>query len=199
MAERPETASIKRPQESPTSSLSGDLNFFSLPSLLQSLADNSVTGTLSLKTHEGELFGKLILDHGKLISCEARSLSGDSAFYQLLERPHAGTFQFVRILNPHVQTDGQEVLPLILEGVRRYDELREADALLPSHARLAAKSNQPTQLPQEKDGLLFRELWNAVRNGATPHECESVVQADAYRVRRLLVHWIETGCIKNIQ
>jgi Domain of unknown function (DUF4388) len=190
-------ANLQKPSaESNVSSLAGDLDFFSLPALLQSLSDNGVTGTLSLTSRDGNQFGSVGLQKGMFTFCEAGSLSGESAVYQLLERPCSGTFQFVRSFSTKKFSEPEEVLPLILEGIRRFDELREAEALLPDNMRLSTKSNQPAQLPEEKDGLLFRELWTMVRNGATPRECEASVQADAYRVRRLLVHWIEAGCIE---
>jgi len=150
-----------------------------------------------LTGRDGAVFGSIGFEKGNCTFGQAGSLSGESAVYQLLERPRSGTFQFTRSSKKKSDAEAHEVLSLILEGIRRFDELRESEALLPDYTRLTAKSNQPAQLPDEKDGLLFRELWNAVRNGATPPECEAAVQADAYRVRRLLVHWMEAGCIES--
>ena len=184
----------KQASEPPVSSLTGDLDLFGLPALFQSLADNTITGTLSLKNPSGLVFATIILHKGKLRSCACGPLSGDAAFYQLFERPHPGTFQFTRSSASGEDSEAQkEILPLIMEGIRRYDELQQAQAILPNDVRLRAKTAQPAKLPEEKDGLLFRELWNAVLNGATPPECEALVTVDAYRVRRLLAHWVESG------
>jgi hypothetical protein len=86
----------------------------------------------------------------------------------------------------------------MMEGIRRYDELLQLTVLIPDTVRLKAKTAKPTKLDEEKDGMLFRELWNAVNTGATPVECEALVPVDAYRVRRLLAHWLETGAVETI-
>ena len=165
--------------------------------MFQSLADNSVTGTLTLKNREGGSFGEVHFQNGKFLSCVTGKLTGETAFYQLLEKSHAGTFHFVRQSSNEETADSlKEVLPLILEGIRRYDEFGQARSILPDDARLVSKLMQPAQLREERDGMLFRELWTAVKKGATPSECEAMVTADAFRIRRLLVHWIETGCIE---
>ena len=77
-------------------SLSGDLEVFGLPSLLQSLADSGISGSLTLREPKGEMFGSLALRSGKLSKCQTGRLSGEEAFYQLLERPRPGSFLFVR-------------------------------------------------------------------------------------------------------
>jgi Domain of unknown function (DUF4388) len=195
----PQATSPKPAPEPAASSLTGDLDLFGLPALFQSLADNTVTGTLSLKKPDGDVFASIVIAKGELRSCKFGPLSGDTAFYQLFERPHPGTFQLARnVVSGTDLEPSKQVLPLIMEGIRRYDELQQAQAILPDHVRPKAKSPQPSKLEDEKDGLLFRELWNAVRNGATPTECEALVTVDAFRVRRLLVHWIETGSVEAV-
>jgi hypothetical protein len=89
----------------------------------------------------------------------------------------------------------REILPLSLEGMRRYDELQLAAALVPDEIALKASEVKPTAPAEEKDGILLRELWNRASSGATPKECESAVKADSYRIRRLLVHWVSTGSL----
>jgi Domain of unknown function (DUF4388) len=198
LAAVPQATPPKQVSAPAVSSLAGDLDLFGLPALFQSLADNTVTGTLSLKKPDGDVFASIVIDKGQLRSCKIGPLSGDVAFYQLFERPHPGTFQFARnVASGTDQEPLKQILPLIMEGIRRYDELQQTQAILPDHIRLKAKSSQPSTLPEEKDGLLFRELWNAVRSGATPLECEAIVQVDSYRIRRLLAHWVETGAVET--
>jgi hypothetical protein len=197
LTKQSQSGALKKPETG--SSLSGDLDLFGLPGLLQSLGDNIVTGNLTLKNANGEVFAAIALEKGKIRKCEAGPLSDDAAIYQLIERPRPGTFHFTR--NSERGEDPlllKEILPLILEGIRRYDELQQAQAAVPDDIRLIARNNQPTAVPEEKDGLLFREMWNAVRNGATPPECEAIMAVDAYRVRRLLFHWLESGSIEAI-
>src|SRR5262249_53254792 len=77
-------------------SLSGDLELFGLPALLQSLSESGISGTATLKSPKGDTFGTIVLRGGKLKSCQTGRLVGEEAYYQLLERPLPGSFNFAR-------------------------------------------------------------------------------------------------------
>lgn len=182
-----------------SASLSGDLSLFGLPALLQSLADSTLSGSLTLRSPKGEVFGTIALRGGKLKSCHTAKLLGEEAFYQLLERPVPGNFQFSRKPDGVEETSSdplKEILPLSLEGMRRYDELQQAAAMVPDEAFLKVTSVKATPHPTEKDGILVKDLWTRVSQGATPRDCEAVIRADAYRIRRLLAHWFEEGALQ---
>ncbi|MBC8647543.1 MAG: DUF4388 domain-containing protein [Thermoanaerobaculia bacterium] len=189
--------------ETPVASLAGDLEIFGLPALLQSLAESSLSGALSLKNPNGESFALMLLKGGKLLSCQTGALQGDEAFYQLLERPQPGTFFFSRQADRGAKesatreapTGLREILPLSLEGMRRYDEFQQARAIVPDDVPLTATSVKATPHPDESDGILLRDLWMTASKGATPLECEASVAADCFRIRRLLVHWVESGAL----
>ncbi|HJZ12524.1 MAG TPA: DUF4388 domain-containing protein, partial [Acidobacteriota bacterium] len=186
--------------EIPSASLMGDVDLFGLPSLLQNFAESSVTGNFILKSVEGQVCATVKFYKGKIRSCRAGELSSDDAFYQLFERPQPGTFQFVRTAEEdlELETECKEILPLVMEGIRRYDELQRSRIIVPDDVRLKAKTAQPSPLAEEKNGLLFRDIWNAVQSGATAVECEAIGNVDSYRIRRLLVHWLDTGAIETI-
>ena len=182
----------------PVGSLSGDLSLFGVPSLVQSLAESQVSGTLTLKSPKGEPFATIILRQGKLGSCQTNKLFGDEAFYQLLERPLPGTFLLVRQPEGARETQAvalRDVLPLTLEGLRRYDEFQLANAVTPDDMMLKPTEVKPTAPKDETDGILVKDLWTAVGSGATPRQCETIVAADSYRIRRMLVHWVEQGSL----
>ncbi|MFN2387367.1 MAG: DUF4388 domain-containing protein [Thermoanaerobaculia bacterium] len=189
--------------ETPVASLAGDLEIFGLPALLQSLAESGLSGALSLKNPNGESFALMLLKGGKLLSCQTGALQGNEAFFQLLERPQPGTFLFSRQADRGAKesatreapTGLREILPLSLEGMRRYDEFQQARAIVPDDVPLKATSVKATPHPDETDGILLRDLWMTASKGATPLECEASVAADCYRIRRLLVHWVESGAL----
>jgi len=179
-------------------SLAGDLALFGVPALVQSLAEAQVSGTLTFKSSKGEVFGTVVLRQGKMKSCQTGKLLGDEAFYQLLERPLPGSFLLVRLPEGARETQAgpvKDVLPLSLEGLRRYDEFQLASAIVTDDTMLKPTSVKPTAHKDETDGILVKDLWTAVGSGATPRQCEAVVAADAYRIRRLLVHWLEQGAV----
>lgn len=190
----------KKPAEAATASLTGDLALFGLPALLQSLSDNTLTGTLNLKNPKGDVFCSLVLQKGRMKSCRHGVLSGELAFFQLLEKPEPGTFQFIKALEAAKGSEASlpELLPLMLEGLRRNDELQSMRALVPDEARIKAKAPKPIPLPGEKDGLFFRDLWMAVQNETKPVDLEISIVMDAYRIRRMLAHWLENNIIEAL-
>ncbi len=180
---------------------SGDMDPFGLPALLQSLAESGLTGLLTLRDPKGEITAEIALKEGKLKSCEARGLTGEQALYQLLERPAAATTVFER--QPPDLSEGPgaesllEIPPLCLEGMRRYDEFQQAAALVPDDAKLKATAVRPDPHPGEIDGIFVNGLWNLVSAGALPRDCEGALTADAYRIRRQLAHWVESGALTS--
>jgi len=185
------------PAAEAAASLQGDLEIFGLPALLQSLAESSASGTLTLRGPKGgETFAALALRQGKLVDIRRGHLKGENAFYQLFERPMPGQFAFVKGDPPESGAAAREVLPLTLEAMRRYDEFQETVMLVPDTAFLERTTVTATPFPGEKDGSFLQALWERASHGATPVDCEKAVECDSYRIRRVLAHWVEEGSLK---
>jgi hypothetical protein len=186
-----------RPAPSP--SLSGDLELFGLPNLLQNLGENKTTGVLTLFTADRTVASVLVLEDGRVRSCQTGVLRGKEAFYQLCEKPVPGTFALAshREARPEKAAEPPlEITGLILEGLRRYDEFRQASALIADEARLQGTGVVPTPLPDETNEALVETVWRMALAGTPPRQCEAEVPVDAYRVRRLLAHWVEEGALR---
>ncbi len=176
--------------------LSGDVELFGLPNLLQSLCESQLTGTLTLMDREGKEFARLDLEDRKLIGCRIGPLSGETAFWQLFEKPIPGTFSFKRGKPERGEGEPFEVMPAILEALRRHDEYNAARAVVPDDAALVASDVTPTPCEDEDDLTFMRSVWVKASSGATPEKCEAAIASDGYRVRRLFAHWIETGALQ---
>ena len=180
-------------------SLSGDLQFFGLPSLLQSLADQQATGIVTLTSKAGgQTAGKILFVEGQFADAQAGHLRGSDALYQMLERPIIGHFAFVPqpLTNVKGKTETTPVMSLLLEGIRRHDELKQAMALVPDHVALKAAATKPTPEPNESDPAILREVWVKATTGTPVGQWENQIAADAYRIRRVLAHWIEEGALQ---
>jgi hypothetical protein len=182
--------------EPPRASLSGDLEVFGLPGLIQNLQQSESSGRLLLRDAQGQEVAWLLLDRGRLADCRSGELVGTAAFFQVFEVPRAGSFEFARVDRaPAAREAPREMMGLLMEAMRRYDELQRLRVLVPDGARLRAGEAKPTSPEEEDDGDLVRQVWTRVRGGATPRDCEAAVATDAYRVRTLLAHWIEQGAV----
>ncbi len=183
-------------EEGPSAaSMAGDLELFGLPNLLQNLADNRLTGHLQLEAARGGMFGEVLFDAGSVVSAGCGRLRGEVALYRMLERPEPGRFVFTRRPLEPAEAHGAPlpVVPILLEGMRRYDELARAVAVVPDEARLEPVSAEPPAVEEEKDQGLMRAVWAAMAAGRTAAECETVGEVDPFRVRRLLERWFESG------
>jgi hypothetical protein len=178
-------------------SFSGDLDLFGLPNLLQSLCEMGKTGVLNLLDEKSRPAATLRLEKGVIRAAQCGARQGREALYQLIERPFAATFAFVRARRP--ESGGGEELPvtqLLVEGVRRHDQLQRALALVPDDASLEATGQSPSSVPDEEDYDLVVALWKKVCEGATPRDIEAGLAVDSYRVFRCLAHWVEEGALR---
>jgi hypothetical protein len=177
--------------------LAGDLDLFGLPGLLQTLAQSQLTGVLTLMNTDKRAEATVILQGGRFREARHGALRGVDAIYQLFERPFPGTFAFVSRASVDELAGGapaEDVIGLLLEGVRRHDEFKRAAALASDGLSLKPTGVPGTPLPDE-DPDFIRLVWTQVAKGATPLACEAAIATDGYRTRRLLAHWLEEGSL----
>ncbi len=193
-------ASSDKSQISADRSLTGDLELFGLPDLLRQLHQLQASGTLTLKDAKGNLAGTVTVLAGRMQSCSTRRLEGKEAAYQLLECPAAGTFYFQGQKESGVRDQAdQDTMPdlttILNEGLRRYDQLQRARAIVPDFALLRVKESAPAPHGVAEEAELSALIWQKLQGGASPEECEAACTADAYRVRTMLARWNEEGLL----
>ncbi|MFI5007211.1 MAG: DUF4388 domain-containing protein [Solirubrobacterales bacterium] len=187
-----------KPAEAAAAGLSGDLELFGLPGVLQTLSQSQLTGVLSLMKVPGQVEASVLFEKGSFRGAQLGTLRGPEAVYELFEKPFPGTFAFVSrtdVATQGASTPPQDIIGLLLEGVRRHDEFKRAAAMVPDQTLLEPTGGPSTRLADEEDGFA-RLVWSTIANGANPVECEASVRTDGYRVRRLLAHWVEEGALK---
>jgi hypothetical protein len=190
-------------EERPTASLSGDLKLFGLPNLLQNLSDSQVSGVLTLFDDDGGVSASMVIDRGALRDARAGALVGDTALYQLLERPGTGRFVFVNRTDfpqrAAEESMADSVTAILLEGMRRYDELARAAAVVPDHARYRPTGRKPSPIAEEGDPDLVRSVWLQAAEGRTPTESETSLAVDSFRIRRLYEQWLAEGALEPVE
>ncbi|MCW8984006.1 MAG: DUF4388 domain-containing protein [Thermoanaerobaculales bacterium] len=196
-----QASKTKKPEPAANDSvtLSGDLALFGLPNVLQNLSDAGVTGAIKILEAEGGEKAEIRLAGGNLISAMVGQLKNDDAVYQLLERPMKGRFVFVN--EEHLGGDqappksSMEMMSLLLEGMRRYDEFNRALALIPDDARFKSTGKKPSDVKEDGDPKLAKAVWGHAARGVPPSKCESEIPIDCFRIRRLYEHWVTEGAL----
>lgn len=181
----------------PAATLSGELAFFGLPSVLQSLGDMKATGILSITTKEGVATSRLTVLEGKFAGAETGHLRGEDGFYEMLERPVPGRFAFVPYpperISPSIEP--QNIVGLLFEAVRRQDELQLLSTLVPDDLPLQATGTRPGAPEGETDPELMKTVWLKAIAGAPVAEWGHEIPTDSFRIRRMLAHWLESGAV----
>ncbi len=189
-------------EEESSATMSGDLELLSLPNLLQSIADANLTGTLTLMDDTGGTKGVVDFTGGAVAAARADHITGVDAVYHLLQKMEAQRFIFVQHEPgeaPTGETGGQPILPILLEGMRRLDEFRQAEALVPADARFEATDKRPTRVEDEEDEELLRTLWQKASSGVSAGQCEAEIPVDAFRIRRCYEHWLQEGALRPVE
>jgi hypothetical protein len=191
-------AARSRPQEVVASTFSGDLGFFGLPMLLQTLAQGGMTGLLTLIDNVGAPASKIWLLEGRLRQASLGRLSGEDALYELLIRPFPGAFAFVHrkdVPRTGVIDPPRDLMGLIFEGVRRHDEWKRSAALVGDGARFVATGTE-RNITTDEPADLVEALWAAACAGSTARECDAKFPVDSQRIRKLLASWVEIDALK---
>ncbi|MCU0223853.1 MAG: DUF4388 domain-containing protein [Acidobacteria bacterium] len=180
--------------------MSGDIDLFGLPNLMQSLASTGVTGTLTLRDRDGGPVGALRFAGGRIAAAAAGRLRGEAAVFQLLVRPTPGRFSFSAQAGDDAAGDPEpeplDAISLLMEGVRRHDEFRLARTVVPDDARLEPAGTKPTVPEAETDVAFLKRLWALAVAGETAAACETAFPCDSYRTRGALAHWVETKALR---
>jgi hypothetical protein len=179
--------------------VAGDLELFGLPALLQSLADARQTGRLTVSERNGHDRAVILFCDGSIAGAEAGQLRDEYAVYEIIERPRPGSFRFERTPPEDTARAGHalEVVPLILEAMRRYDEFQEDRALVPDGTSLMPTGARPSLPEDENDRNLVEAVWREASRGTAPESYAGLSGSDSYRVRRLYAHWLENGALKR--
>jgi len=124
-------------------SFTGTLNELALCDLVEITSLGGKTGVLDVADGDGAPAGRLTFRDGALVSASCGALSGERAFYSLIGLREGG-FVFDPELDPGV-ADGDD-LPtgsLLMEAMRRVDEIGRLRDAVPSYGRVTFLGGGP--------------------------------------------------------
>ncbi len=179
-------------------SISGELDAFGLPHVLGRLMDSRASGTLNILPRRGGVVTATIgFREGRIAGARWAHREGHDAFYQLFERPVAGTYAFDPSTPPSAPILG-ELATLVREGVRRARAVRHTSAVVPDDVPLEATGTPPGTVVDEPDYDLIVVLWQKVCAGVIVAQLESELPADAFRIYRPLAQWLEEEALRVV-
>ncbi len=189
--------SLAAPPAPSVSGFSGELDRYGLGAVLHRLARSKAGGLLQLVSTEGTPGPTSIgVAHGSVVSARCGHRQGKDAFYQLFERPFAGTYA----LDPggSVPTGAAlgEVAALVAEGIRRSGEFGRVLAIVPEETALEPTGEAPGTIDGESDYDLVVALWQKACSGVPAEKMEAEMAPDALRILGPLAQWLEEGALR---
>lgn len=199
LAKRLEATTLKAPRAS-TKQLQGNLKFFDLATVIQTLIGSHQNGSLVV-TQEGgkQRVAEIIFFKGNIAKAKVRHLSGDDAVFQLFQSALEGEFSFTgrNMQEEEVQTDiTMPAISLLMESVRLQDELPMLKEKVGDPNRVFRQKVPQLQWQEPETVELAASVWSRLKKGASLHDLQQVVPRCTFSVYRTVLTLMETGQIE---
>jgi len=130
-------------------SFKGTLSELALADLIEITSLGAKTGVLEITFPDGTAAGRIAFSRGALRSASYGALAGERAFYALLGLKEGG-FEFDPEQDPGEASIDLPTGSLLMEAMRRVDEIGRLRNTLPSYARVALLGGKPEDLVEAK-------------------------------------------------
>ena len=199
LARRLEATTLKVPRAS-TKQLQGNLRFFDLATVIQTLIGSHQTGNLMV-TQEGgkQRVAELFFFKGNIARAKVKQLTGDDAVFQLFQSPLEGEFSFT---GRNVQEDEVQVeitmpgISLLMESVRLQDELPLLEARIPDATRVWKQKATQLQWEDPETLELAVAVWSRFKKGASIADLHRDVPRCSYYIYKTVLGMVEAGLVE---
>lgn len=199
LARRLEAATLRLPRAS-TKQLQGNLRFFDLPTVIQTLIGSHQTGSLTIVQEGGkQSVAEMFFFKGNIARARVKQLTGDDAVFQLFQSPVDGEFSFT---GRHVQEDEVQsdvTLPgisLLMEAVRLQDELQLLVERLPESGRVFRQKTTQLEWENAETLELAIAVWSRLKKGASIGDLHHEVPRCSYHIYKTVAMLLDTGQIQ---
>jgi len=149
--------------------LSGKLEYFDLPTVIQTLSNSNLTGTLTITDASGRVFAMLYLETGYVLYAKLGHLRGKQAFYQLFQSTEQDGFSFKGGLPPKEFEGEPQIamspMALLLESARLHDELEDLRTRYPDPYQVFQPKSDTLTWDHEETQTLAEEIWVHLKLG----------------------------------
>jgi CRP-like cAMP-binding protein len=203
LARRLESTTLNAPA-SPSKQLQGNLRFFDLATVMQTLISSHQTGVLAVRQQGGEgekrrKIAEILFFKGNISRAKFRHLIGDDAVFQLFQSPLDGEFAFTGRNMPEDEVQSDITMPaisLLMESVRLQDELPVLKQRLSDPERVFSQKAPELSWSDEESVELAAAVWARLKNGASLAELEAEIPRCSYAVYKTVDTLLSAGQIE---
>ena len=177
--------------------LSGNLEYFDLSAIIQTLASSERTGTLTITDQLERIFAMLYFEAGKVLYAKLGHLRGEDAFHQLFQSPIQDAFTFKSGLPQGEFEDEEEIgtttMGLLMEAAHQQDELKMLKATYTDPNRAFRPQSKTLSWDDEETKGLAEEIWARLHGGETIAQMAREIPTCEYRIYKVLSVMDEKG------
>jgi CRP-like cAMP-binding protein len=199
LAKRLEATTLRLPRAQ-AKQLQGNLRFFDLATVIQTLIGAHQTGSLTVSQEGGKTkIADMFFFKGNIARAKFKQLTGDDAVFQLFQSPLEGEFSFTgrNVAEEEVQTD--VTLPgisLLMESVRLQDELPILMERIPDPARVFHQKAAQLQWEDPETLELAVAVWARFKKGASVADLHRDVPRCSYFIYQTVTTMLESGLVE---
>jgi len=199
LAKRLEATTLKVPRAL-AKQLQGNLKFFDLATVIQTLIGSHQTGNLTVSQEGGkQKIAEMFFFKGNIARAKYRQLTGDDAVFQLFQSPLEGEFSFTgrNVAEDEVQTD--VTLPgisLLMESVRLEDELPMLQQRVPDPSRVFKQKAAQLAWENPETLELAVAVWSRFKKGASMADLQKDIPRCSYFIYRTVVEMLDAGQVE---
>jgi len=197
LARRLEATTLKVPQGA-GKQLQGNLRFFDLATVIQTLIGSHQTGNLVV-THEKSKVAEIFFFKGNIARAKVKNLVGDDAVFQLFQSPLEGDFSFTgrNVQEDEVHADiTMPAISLLMESVRLQDELPLLMARIPDAARVFRQKAAQLQWEDPDTVELAASVWSRLKKGASVADLQRDIPRCTYAIYKTMTAMMDGGQVE---
>jgi CRP-like cAMP-binding protein len=199
LAKRLEATTLKIPRQT-GKQLQGNLRFFDLATVIQTLIGSHQTGVLTVTQEQGKhKFAELVFIKGNICRAKVKNLTGDDAVFQLFQTALDGEFSFAgrNIPEEEVQSDiTMPAISLLMESMRLQDELPLLQSRLNDPNRVYKQKAAQLQWEDPDSVELAASVWSRLKKGASLSDLQRDVPRCTYWIYKSIDTMLATGQVE---
>ena len=198
LAKRLEATTLKVPRAS-SKQLQGNLKFFDLATVIQTLIGSHQTGSLVV-TQEGgkQKVAEIFFFKGNIAKARVRHLSGDDAVFQLFQSPLEASSRSPAVRRRRRGPDGHHDARHLagMESVRLQDELPLLQEKVGDPARVFRQKASHLTWADADSVELAAAVWSRLKKGASMNDLQQTVPRCSYAVYKTMLGLIQSAQIE---
>jgi CRP-like cAMP-binding protein len=197
LAKRLEATTLKVPRAA-GKQLQGNLQYFDLATVIQTLIGSHQTGALVVSQDKHRV-AEIFFYRGNIVRAKFRQLVGDDAVFQLFQTPIEGDFSFTGREVEEGEVHNEVSMPaisLLMESVRLQDELPLYKEKLPDPERVFRQKAAHLSWEDSDTIELAAAVWSRLKRGASLGDLQRDVPRSSYAIYRTVSQLVDSGQIE---